>query len=228
MKRWILALWAMGVMACLAGCGATANTTVSLNGETAGTNYHIINDAQVVVSPIRVYVKPNISPTDPLRGLFVPLRVTQDIASPRNVSHNISRQIWQVWLAQKSFQALEYDDRMVPFQVSDALQLARSRGANVLVGGYITHLLDGGSAGASSISIQMEVYEVATGTLLWSMGQGGSIEKQQPVDLFIFGVEQRMPADAMGLTARSVGYDMGMKIADWVKPPRGHGAGQVF
>ncbi len=216
------------LMALLSACAAN-NATVSMNGEMA-TPYHITKDALVVVSPIRVYVKPNLSPNEPLRGLFVPLRVTQDIASPRNISHNISRQIWQVWLAQKSFAALEYDDRAIPFQVSDALALARSRGANVLVGGYITHFMDGGGVGASSISMQIEVYEVATGTLLWSMGQGGSIEKQQATDLFLVGIQDRMPADPMGLTARSVGYDMGMKIFEWAHPHanQGQGMGQVF
>ncbi len=212
---------------CLGLCAcATSNTTVGMNGEMA-TPYHVTNDAQVDVSPIRVYVQPNGPPIDPLRGLFVPLRVTQDIASPRNISHNVSRQIWQVWLAQKSFQALEYNDSAIPFQVSDALALAKSRGANVLVGGYITHFMDSGTAGTSSISMQIEMYEVETGALLWSMGQGGSISKEQATDLFLVGFQERMPADPMGLTARSVGYDIGMKIKQWVHPER-HGAGQVF
>ncbi len=212
----------------LSACAAP-NATVGMNGQMA-TPYHITKDALVVVSPIRVYVQPNASPKQALRGLFVPLRVTQDIASPKNISHNISRQVWQVWLAQKSFAALEYDDRVVPFQVSDALQVAKSRGANVLVGGYITHFMDSGGVGTSAISMQIELYDVATGTLLWSMAQGGSIDKQQPTDLFIVGIQDRMPADPMGLTARSVGYDLGMKVYNWVYPHanQGQGAGQVF
>ncbi len=226
MKRVKLALalfLCLGLSACVGG-----NPTTSLHGEMA-TPYHVTSDAQVDVSPIRVYVQPNTSPKDALRGLFVPLRVTQDVAGPKNISHNISRQIWQVWLAQRAFQALEYNDSAVPFQVSDALALAKSRGANVLVGGYITHFMDGGGVGTSSISMQIEMYEVETGVLLWSMGQGGSISKEQATDLFLVGFQERMPADPMGLTARSVGYDMGMKIKNWVEPhPKGQGAGQVF
>ncbi len=211
----------------LTACGAGGITT-STSGEMA-TPYHITYDAQVDVSSVRVYVQPNISPNEPLRGLFVPLRVTQDITQPRAVSRNVSQQLWQVWLSQKAFEALEYNDRVIPHNVSDALGLARQLGANVLVGGYITHYLNGGTVGNSSVSIQMEVYEVATGTLLWSMAQGGNMNKEQATDLFLVGVQQRMPGDPASLTARSLAYDMGLKIKDWVDPHRHQsGRGQVF
>ncbi len=219
-KSWMYGIF---IILCLSGCSGQG-TTLSMNGEMA-TPYHIHYDAGVAVSPIRVYVQPNITPTEPLRGLFVPLRVTQNISQHLTISRTVSRQLWQVWLAQKSFAALEYDERMIPHRVDDALALAKARGANVLVGGYITHYLDGGTVGDSQVSIQMEVYEVDTGTLLWSMGQGGSIDKQQAQDYFLVGVQARMPADPASLTARSLAYDMGMKIATWVNPQRGKTGG---
>ncbi len=221
----ILVFSTINISGCVAG---STHPTMSMQGETAATPFHLISDAPVTVSPIRVYVKPTVHPTTPLKGLFVPLRVTQDMASPKQTSYNISRQIYQVWVAQSAFAALEYDDRLVPFQVTDALQLARSRGANVLVGGYIAHFLDAGSSGTSAVSIQIEMYEVASGNLIWSMGQGASMEKRQPTDLFSLGIEQRMPADAAGLMVRSVGYDLGEKIQQWVRGPQGTGKGQVF
>ncbi len=215
-----------------ASCVPVGNhPTLSLNGETAATPFHLISDAPVAVSPIRVYVQPTVHPTTPLKGLFVPLRVTQDMASPKHTSYNLSRQIYQVWVAQKAFAVLEYDDTVIPFQVTDALRHARARGANVLVGGYISHFLDGGTSGTSSVSIQIEIYEVASGNMIWSMGQGASLEKKQPTDLFNLGVEHRMPADAAGLMVRSVGYDMGEKVQKWVQGVAGHpgsGSGQVF
>ncbi len=205
------------------------NAKLSTHGETA-TPLHVISDARVTVSPIRVYVRPDISPTTPLKGLFVPLRVTQDMASPKNLSYNLSRQIYQVWLAQKAFVALEYNDYNIPFQVSDALALARSKGANVLIGGYISNFLDGGTVGTSTVSIQIEMYEVATGSMIWSLAQGASIEKKQAVDLFTTGYQERMPEDAAGLMVRSVGFDIGDRIARWVRgmPIGGQGHGQVF
>ncbi len=224
-----LLLLAMFILAQLISCVSVgSNPSMSMHGEMA-TPFHLTSDTPVTVSPIRVYVQPTGYPTDPLRGLFVPLRVTQDVAQSMHLSRSLSRQIWQVWLAQSAFAVLEYDESTIPYQVTDALAMARAKGANVLVGGYISHYLDGGSAGNSSVSIQIEVYEVASGTLIWSMGQGGAMEKKQATDLFVLGVQQRMPDDAAGLMVRSVGYDMGMKIKNWVKPPRTSGArGQVF
>ncbi len=228
MKKIIIFVTLLFTSQLIACVSVGSNPSMSMHGEMA-TPFHLTSDAPVTVSPIRVYVKPDGMVTDPLRGLFVPLRVTQDIAQPRHISRNLSRQIWQVWLAQQAFAVLEYDDSFVPHKVSDALAAARAKGANVLVGGYISHYLDGGNAGKSAVSIQIEMYEVASGNLIWSMGQGGAMEKQQATDLFALGVQQRMPEDAAGLMVRSVGYDMGMKIKHWVQPPRTSRAkGQVF
>ncbi len=209
---------ALMLMFSLTACGSQG-TNLTMSGEMA-TPYHFYYNAGVVVTPVRVYVQPKISPAEPLRGLFVPLRLTQNISQHFTISRAVSRQLWQVWLSQKAFAALEFDDTRVPQKVEDALALARARGANVLVGGYITHYLDGGTVGDSQVSMQMEVYDVASGTLLWSMGQGGSIDKQQAQDYFLLGVQARMPADPASLTARSLAYDMGLKIANWADPHR--------
>ncbi len=228
MKKFIVFAALLFTSQLLACVSTGANPSMSMHGEMA-TPFHLTSDAPVTVSPIRVYVQPDGIVTDPLRGLFVPLRLTQDVAESMHISRNLSRQIWQVWLAQKAFAVLEYDESVIPHQVSDALAVARAKGANVLVGGYISHYLDGGTAGKSSVSIQIEVYEVASGALIWSMGQGGAMEKKQATDLFVLGVQQRMPEDAAGLMVRSVGYDMGMKIKHWVQPPRtSNASGQVF
>ncbi len=217
------------LVSCLSLSACIDSTMSTTNHGEMATPYHITYDATVVVSPIRVYVQPNIAPTEPLRGLFVPLRVTQNISHHLSISRSLSRQLWQVWLAQESFAALEYNDRIVPDRVEDALALARARGANVLVGGYITHYLDGGTVGDSQVSIQIEVYEVATGALLWSMGQGGSIDKQQAQDYYLVGVQARMPADPAGLTARSLAYDMGAKVARWANANKaGNSRGLAF
>ncbi len=206
----------------LSGCGnstSQSGVSVSMEGEMA-TPYHITYDAEVAVSPVRVYVHPNVTPLEPLRGLFVPLRITQNISQSKAMSRSISRSLWQVWLSQQAFAALEYDEKTIPYNVSDALGLARQRGANVLIGGYITHYIDGGTAGDSVVSMQIEMYEVATGNLIWSMGQGGRLDKQQAQDYFLVGVQARMPEDPVSLTARSLAYDMGLKIVEWVKPRR--------
>ncbi len=86
------------------------------------------------------------------------------------------------------------------------------------MGGYITHFLDGGTVGDSAVSMSIEIYDVATGTLLWSMAQGGSMEKQNANNFYIFQVQARMPADPVGLILRTLASDMGMEIYYWLYP----------
>lgn len=199
----------------LDGCGR--NVTVGLKGEMA-TPYHIQYDATVDRKPPAIYVRPNVSPNAAPTALFVPLRITQNITRFQALSRNVSRQIWQVWLSQNAFSTLEYDDAVIPYRVADALPLARAKGAQLLVGGYIQHYLDGGSVGNSSLSLNIEVYEVATGTLLWSISQGGNFEKKQTADFFLVDAQARMPEDPMGILVRTLAHDMGLEILYWVHP----------
>ena len=208
----LCALWGL----LLTACGNSA-VNVSMNGEMA-TPYHIHYNEKVDRNPPLVYVRPSGSPNEPITGLFVPLRLTQNMNYGRTISKNLSRQIWQTWLGQQAFAALEYEEQAEPYRVSDALALARKRGAKLLVGGYITHMLDGGTVGDSEISINIEVYEVATGNQLWSMAQGARLDKKQASDFFLFSVQSRMPADTLGLLTRTVGHDMGMELYHWVYP----------
>ena len=200
----------------LSGCG-NMPVNVSMNGEMA-TPYHIHYNEMVYRNKPILFVQPTGTPNEPITGLFVPLRLTQNMNHSRSISRNVSRQMWQVWLGQQAFAALEYDDSFEPYRVSEALALARKRGAKLLVGGYITHLLDGGTVADSEVSVTMELYDVATGTMLWSMGQGARIEKKQASDYYLFAVQSRMPSDPMGLLTRTVAQDMGMEVYYWVYP----------
>lgn len=55
----------------------------------------------------------------------------------------------------------------------------------MVVGGYINHYMDGGSGGASSISLAIEVYDARSGALLWSAAQGGMMEARQVHDFYL-------------------------------------------
>lgn len=71
----------------------------------------------------------------------------------------------------------------------------RRRGAEMVVGGYINHYMDGGSGGTSSLSLALEIYDARTGTLLWSMAQGGLMEARQVHDFYLFSIKERNPGD---------------------------------
>lgn len=168
--------------------------------------------------PPAIYVRP----MEPLgyrpTALFVPLRAVQQIRDPVSFSAMFSRQVWQVWLSLNAFATLEYDAKSGPFEPQRSLALARARGADMLVGGYINHYMDGGSGGTSSLSLAIEVYDAKSGTLLWSMAQGGLMDARQVHDFYLFSVTEVNPEDPSGLIARALAWDMGRQVLGWVDP----------
>ena len=168
--------------------------------------------------PPAIYVRPR----EPLgyrpTALFVPLRTVQQMSNAVTFSNMFSRQIWQVWLSLNAFSALEYDTSAAPFEPQRALAIARARGAQMLVSGYINHYMDGGSGGTSSLSLAMEVYDVKTGTVVWSMAQGGLMDARQVHDFYLFSITEVNPEDPSSLIARTLAWDMGRQVLGWVDP----------
>ena len=206
--------------AAAAGCAKSpddSRSAVTLTGDLS-TPIQIQTDNFVRRQPPVTYV----SPTAPLghkpTALFVPLRMVQQTTNAVTFSDLLSRQIWQVWLSLGAFQTLEYAPWAGPFERDRALAIARQQGAELLVGGYINHFMDGGSGGESSVSLSMEVYDVKTGTLLWSLAEGGSMEARKVHDFYLFSITERNPADPSGLITRSLAWDMGRLILSWVDP----------
>ena len=206
------ALFLIPFFALAAGCATSpddSRSSISLAGDFS-TPIQIQIDA--------VYVSPRGRLDHRPRALFVPLRAVQQIGNAVSFSEMLSRQVWQIWLSLNAFEALEYAPEAGPFDRSRALALARQRGAELLVGGYINHYMDGGSGGDSSLSLALEVYDVKTGTQLWSLAQGGMMEARQVHDFYLFSIKERNPADPSGLIARTLAWDMGRVVLAWVDP----------
>ena len=165
--------------------------------------------------PPAVYIAPRGRLDHKPSALFVPLRFTQQVSNPVSFSNMVSRQIWQIWLSLEGFDVLEYAPEQGPFERQTSLSFARAKGAEYLVGGYINHYLDGGAGGESSVSLALEIYDVKSGDLVWSLAQGGLMEARQVHDFYLFSIKERIPADPAGLTTRALAYDMGRKVASW-------------
>ena len=208
------------VVLLLGGCAAPTDDsyqTVNVTGN-FGTPFQVQINNFVRRQPPAIYVAPQSVLGRRPRALFVPLRATQQIGNPVSFSEMLSRQVWQVWLSHNAFQALEYAPQGAPFEPSRAIALARQKGAEMVVGGYINHYMDGGSGGSSSLSLSMEVYDARSGTLLWSMAQGGLMEARQVHDFYLFSIRERNPGDPSGFIARSLAWDMGREVLAWVDP----------
>jgi len=206
----------------LSSCSAT-NPQVNLAGD-AATPLQIQINNWVRRQPPQIFVRPNISPTSPPTALMVPLRVTQEIQNPVSVSRNLSRTVWQAFLGQQAFSVLEYAYDAQPYEPKRARALGKQKGADLVVGGYITHYLDGGHTGSSDVSISMEIWETATGNLLWSLGQAGILEYQQAHDFYLFQVRTRQSSDPPAAILQILATELGKTIHDWaynVPPERG-------
>jgi TolB-like protein len=200
-----------------AGCSKDPMDTpfsASLAGDFS-TPVQIQVDNFVRRKPPMVYVSPRANADQKPRALFVPLRCMQQIANPVSFSDMISRQIWQMWLSQGGFAVLEYAPDAGLFEPQRALSLARQKGADYVVGGYINHYMDGGSGGESSVSLAVEMYDVKSGALLWSMAQAGYMEARQVHDFYLFSIKERNPLDVSGLIVRTLAWDMGDTVLAW-------------
>lgn len=165
-----------------------------------------------------VYVSPLRPAGHRPKALFVPFRMMQQTAGALTVADQITRQFWQIWLSLNAFQTLQYEPEAGPYDPNRALYLARREGAELVIGGYINHFMDGASGGESSVSLAVEIYDVKSGMLLWSMAQGGLMEARQVHDFYLFSIKERNPVDAAGFIVRTLAWDMGHEILYWVDP----------
>lgn len=167
----------------------------------------------------QVNVRAQNTPRQAPTALFVPLRLTQPTEKARTVGNSISRQVWQAWLQQQVFPVIEFADNAPPYRADLAMQMARAKGAQVVIGGYITQLLDGGTAGDSRLSLQLEIYNVETGDLIWSMAHAGIMERQFTNDFILFAIKARMPSDPLAAITMTLARDMGDEVRGWLYPP---------
>ncbi len=210
----LVALTACGAVSSISSAGGAVAPKINLAGD-AKTPLQIQLTNWVRRAKPQIYVKPSHSPDKAPTALFVPLRVTQEIRDPVSVSRNLSRTVWQAWLSLKTFAVLEFAGDAQPYNPERALALGRKKGADLVVGGYITHYLDGGHTGASEVSISLEVWETATGTLLWSLAQGGLLEYQSYHDFYLVSLRTRQPMDPPALILYTLAIECGRPVAAW-------------
>lgn len=184
-------------------------------------------DNYVRRQPPAIYVAPQSPGYKRLKAIFVPLRSRQQIANAVSFNERLSRQVWQIWLSLNAFTVLEFAPEAGPYRPESAVAYARRRGADLVIGGYINHFIDGGEGGDSSISLEIDIHDAKTGTQLWAMAQEGMMSARQAHDFYLFEISERNPQDPTGFIARSLAWDMGRVVLGWVDPsaaqPKGGG-----
>lgn len=209
----------------LAGCGATGrgfdeHVRLDPSGQTI-----IYRDQWVQRNPPEVHVQPISHEGASLKVLFLPFRVTQPMDNPNIVGYSVARIVWQTWLTMQLFPAMEFSGDDTPYRRDRAVQLGRMRGVDMVVGGFVTYIYAGGTAGASQLAIQVEAHDTRSGQLVWSLAQSGMIPAERTTDYFLFATKTRTPSDPIHAITQAIAGDMGKVIQNWTAGPPGPAAG---
>ncbi|MFV0421710.1 hypothetical protein [Oleidesulfovibrio sp.] len=202
----------------LSGCGSiqskSDNSPVGFDFDmaSAGTLYL---DAWVHRREAQVLVHPTMAPMTPPKAIFVPFRMNQDMREGSEVAEQISRMFWQSWLKQQTFESLQYSPQLMPFTPARSIAAGRALGADLVVSGYVTRLLAGGTTGDSRLAVQLDIYDTVTGEMVWSMVHAGFIEQTTKRDYLLFTQDARLPAEPVWALATVLAADMALPIKRW-------------
>ena len=214
----LLTLSAFGLAALASGCATVRGVDERVHFNPAD-RIVIYRDAWVQRNPPEVHVQPvSAAPTN-LRVLFVPFRVIQPMDNSTILGYGTARIVWQTWLTMQLFPSLEFTGDEVPYRRDRAVQLGRARGADMVVGGFVTRVYAGGTAGATDLAIQLEAHDTRTGQLVWSMAQSGLMPASRTNDYFIFATRSRLPSDPLYAITQAIASDMGRQMQNWIAGP---------
>lgn len=166
-----------------------------------------------------IYVRPENSPISPLTAVMVPLRVAQSMDMRHEVGRGVTRVLWQTWLADKVFPGLAYDEQNAWTGPEEALRRLSRSGADLVIGGTITNIMFGGTAGESTISLTLDIYDARTGSLLWSMAHAGAMANAPTMDYILLDRVSRLPDDPMHAIVTVLAHELGEPVKLWNQPP---------
>ena len=213
-----LTVSAVLLVAFVSGCATVRGVDERIHINPAGKTV-IYRDAWVQRNPPEVHVQPVSAAPEHLKVLFVPFRVTQQIDNPTILGYGTARIVWQTWLSMQLFPFLEFSGDDVPYRRDRAVQLGRARGADMVIGGFVTRVYAGGTVGASDLAIQLEAHDARTGQLVWSMAQSGMIPASRTSDYFLFATKSRLPSDPLHAITQAIASDMGVQVQNWIAGP---------
>ena len=173
-----------------------------------------------------VHIYPVDSAIYPPNALMLPFPVTQQLG-PREaepVSKSLTRILWQSMVKEEAFPVLEYAENVHIYSLTQALNLARAKGADVVITGSIPYMITGGSTGMNQLVVHMEVYDVHTTELVWSVTHSGALNAKASQDFILFQRRSKLPQDSLYTVAMALGSDLGKVLHDWSNGSEGEEA----
>lgn len=174
-------------------------------------------DAEVSLSQLMVYSRPEKPHYGPLSALFYPFHVTQNMYKGSNWGQRVAKGIWQNWTGLQLFPSMVYDENLIYQGLDEALFTARSRGYDLLVVGFVPYLYLGHTMDDSAVSVQVKIYETKRGQLICSFEQSGRIEKKMDDDFIFVKRQHRMPDSAFYQIIQAIAADMAVPLTSWAR-----------
>lgn len=193
----------------LIGCGTKVDVIADLSGP-----MRIEDVATVQTSPLQVSVRPKSAPKEEPRALIVPIHMMNPIENATHVSKSITWEIWNIFLQHEVFRDIEYVSKQVS-SLQEALLRAREKKATLLITGMSNSFLDGGSVGPSRVALNLQIYDVATGALLWSLHQSGELRATQKMDYILLQRQSILPYNPIGTIVATLTYNMVQPVKLW-------------
>lgn len=199
----------------LTGCATTQFIDDSTSFELASQPTFYRNQ-WVRLSPAEVHIEPLNEAAYPPKVLFMPFRVTQDMEHARTTGYSAGRTVWQTWTGMQIFPAMEFTGDPTPYRRDMAVMLGRKRGADLVIGGFVTYLYPGGTAGDTQIALQIEGIDTHSGQVVWSLSQSAAMPASTKKDYLLFAVREKMPSDPLYMCTKSIASDLGRYVKRWM------------
>jgi hypothetical protein len=163
----------------------------------------------------QIYIQPDSSPTKPLTVLLYPFGLPQEMQNAGHVEAGLSQVFQSAWFEEKAAPVVDLVYGKHWPGKDAALKHAKEVGADLVAGGDITHLLIGGTTGDTVMAVNLAVYDVHSGWLLWSMAHAGQIGPEFTRDYIFFKQESRMPLSPSTAVMHALACDMAEPFRDW-------------
>ncbi|MEW5775065.1 MAG: hypothetical protein AB1916_16220 [Thermodesulfobacteriota bacterium] len=160
-------------------------------------------------------VTPADKPRIPQTAMFFPLANRLHMKDATHVAKELSRVFWGRWLKLQVFDTLPFAENEPWKDPAAAVARARAAGFDLAVGGEFTYLLFGGSAGTSTVSLRLDIYDTASGELIWSMAHAGTMAAETTRDYFVLAVKNRLPTEPAAAIVAALAEDLGKPVREW-------------
>lgn len=194
----------------LIGCGTKVDITADLSGPMLIEDY-----AKVQTSQLEVSVRPQTRLRDEPKVVIFPIRMMHPVENASAISKSITWEIWNVILKNQIFSHVEYASNREIESLQQALAYAREKKATLVITGISNSFLDGGSVGTSRVALNLQIYDVRTGALVWSLHQSGELKATQRMDYIVVQRQSVLPHNPIGTIVATLTNNMVQPVKLW-------------